>query len=254
MRDIPSLLIPEIQHENVKNFNHHSKSVHKVVKFSFKTVEGDEGVELESEFMDVDLPLPDQPVSSPTPKATPLRLPSPGSHSSPAPLVAQPATPPGLGSLRSSSPDLDITPRPLPSLPTQHVTATEPHCGYGEKGLLDAPPSYAAVYGTQRLPATDYPCQRRRLRLQARFPPQSPVNAHQRCPQPFPDAYIRLRCLSSPTISNGDYYGFYNPSDCPINTTLSQLTQIKSMPRNAPKRPRMPINDAANVYHYPHQL
>ncbi|KAJ8689405.1 hypothetical protein PTI98_012310 [Pleurotus ostreatus] len=61
-------------------------------------------------------------------------------------------------------------------------------------------------------------------------------------------------CGISVGISNGDYYGFYNPSDCPINITLSQLTQIKSMPRNAPKRPRMPINDAANVYHYSHQL
>ncbi|KAJ8701184.1 hypothetical protein PTI98_004141 [Pleurotus ostreatus] len=116
----------DVQHENVKNFSHHSRSAHKVVKFSFKAVEGDEEVELEDKFMDVDLPLSDQPVSSPTPKATPLRLPSPGPHLSPAPLVAQPATPPGLGSLRSSSPDLDITPRPLHF---QHVTATEPAIG-----------------------------------------------------------------------------------------------------------------------------
>ena len=55
----------EVQHDNVKNFNHHSKSIHKVVKFSFKAVEGDEGAELaqtppsldeEPDFMDVDLP------------------------------------------------------------------------------------------------------------------------------------------------------------------------------------------------------
>lgn len=57
----------EVRHENVKNFNHHSRSVHKVAKFTFKAVEGDEEMELpqippslneESEFMDVDLPVP----------------------------------------------------------------------------------------------------------------------------------------------------------------------------------------------------
>ena len=56
----------EVHHENVKNFNHHSRSVHKVGKFSFKAVEGDEGAELaqtppsldeESDLMDVDLPV-----------------------------------------------------------------------------------------------------------------------------------------------------------------------------------------------------
>ncbi|KAJ8695727.1 hypothetical protein PTI98_008300 [Pleurotus ostreatus] len=117
----------DVQHENVKNFSHHSRSAHKVLKFSFKAVEGDEEVELEDMFMDVDFPAPDQPVSSPTPKATPLRLPSSGLRSTPLlSPPAQPSTPPCLESPHSSSMDLELRPRPLPTLPTQRITAAEP--------------------------------------------------------------------------------------------------------------------------------